>query len=45
MSVQMVSKDMNIENLECSKLLSVKLLALAVCSTLKKIKVFSRHLN
>lgn len=37
MSLQMVSKDMNIKNLECLKLLSIKFLALAVCSTLKKI--------
>lgn len=33
----MVSKDMNIKNLECLKLLSIKFLALAVCSTLKTI--------
>lgn len=51
MGFQMVSKDMNIEILECSKLLSIKFLALAVCSTLKKskyfldipTKVFSQH--
>jgi hypothetical protein len=36
----MVSKVMNIENLECSKLLSIKFLALAVCSTLRKSKYF-----
>lgn len=40
MSLQIVSKDMNIENLECSKSPSIKFFALAVCSTLKESKCF-----